>query len=176
MNMKKLLALALVLELAVKVSGCIIINPPGTKRKPTENENITVKEDLQNYIEAMTPLASLEAEAVGAYDDVSGDNYTDDNTMLDAVKNTVLPKYTSLVNQVKAIDPQTKEVQDVHDLYVQAAETQLSAFHDIIEALEEQDMDIVTRANGKLADAREGMADFDEQLTALAEQYNVDLN
>jgi len=134
------------------------------------------QDHLVNYInDGVKPLAPLEAEAVRAYEGATGDNYTDDETLYNKLDKEVIPKYSKLVKKVKAIKVNDPEIKKIHQIYIDSAEKQYSAFEMFIEALEKQDAEIVTAANKKLAEGKEVMDQYNKELKALADERKVDL-
>jgi len=137
---------------------------------PTEEQD-----NLVNYInEDVKPLASLEAEAVRAYEGATGDNYTDDETLYNKLDKEVIPKYSKLIKKVKAIKVSDSEIKKIHQEYIDSAEKQYSAFEMFKEALEKQDASIVTEANKKLSEGKEGLDQYNKDLKALADERNID--
>ena len=87
---------------------------------PTEEQD-----NLVNYInDDMKPLGPLEGEAVKDYEGVTGDNYTDDETLYNALDKGVIPKYAKLIKKLEAVDVSDKEIKEIHKNYVDAANAQ----------------------------------------------------
>ena len=63
-------------------------------------------------------LADLETEAMQKYESVTGDNYTDDFVLYETLSNEIIPTYRKFVEGLEEIKPKTKEVQELHGLYV----------------------------------------------------------
>ena len=106
--------------------------------------NDPVQDDLLNYInKEMADTSKLEEKAVSAYEAVSGINFTDDETMHEALVNEVLPNYSKLIDHLTAVNIETDEVQAVHDHFIKGAEAQLKAFETIVEGLEKQDSELI---------------------------------
>lgn len=135
----------------------------------------SIKKDLTNYIKEELPTVfKLETDAINSYASVSGANYSDDQTMYKTMKETVIPTYKRFVDKLDKINPKTKQVNDAHEIYVTAAKTQLKAFNEILTALENQDVDLITQANTKLSSAKDGIMDFKDKISDLCNEYDVD--
>jgi hypothetical protein len=138
--------------------------------------NDPVQDDLLNYVnKEIKPAGKLEAAAVSAYEGVSGANYTDDQTMYDALTKEVIPNYTEFIKELDSVKIETDELRKIHEIYMEGAEIQLKAFVTIKQALEEQDPALVQKANGMLADAREHIQNYKSKLNKLAKDHNVKL-
>lgn len=135
-----------------------------------------VQEDLLNYINTeLSTLADLETEALQKYESVTGDNYTDDFVLYETLSNEIIPTYRKFVEGLEEIKPKTKEVQELHGLYVEAANTQYNAFVQIMAAIEQLDTNIIANANEKLSEGRKKLREFETKLLELAEEHNVTL-
>jgi hypothetical protein len=116
-----------------------------------------VKEDLLAYINTELPkIATYEADTIAAYEAVSGDNYTDDYTMYEVLTTTIIPTYRELVKGIEAITLRlkTKEVRDLNEKYVEAADTQMNGFVILMNALETQDSSLIVPFNERLDHGR----------------------
>jgi hypothetical protein len=140
----------------------------------TQCSSDPVEKDLLNYINVELPkVASLESEAVGAYESVAGENYTNDSAMYYKIKEVVLPKYTEFATKLKAITPATDELKKIHAEYVEASQDQLEGFTIILDALEKQSIEEVKQANVDLAAAGKLISDWKKDLTETCKKHNV---
>lgn len=163
--MKKLLHLFVIVLVAVSVVGC------------GSNNNVSVHDDLLNYANVeIQKVVGLEDSVAQSYESVSGNNYTDDPTMLNALENDIIPGSSKLIEAAKNIKPQTKELTDVHDIYISAINDQHDAFKTMVPALEKQNVDGITKANEKLDSAREKTRNYLDELEILADKNGVTFN
>ncbi len=133
-----------------------------------------VQQDLLNYINVEMPkVATLESEAITAYESISGENYQNDSIMYFTMAETVVPKYQEFYTTLESIKPATAEVASLHKEYVHAAADQLDAFRLIIEAIEKQDPQIITRANEDLAEGRALLKMWRADLDSACLKHNV---
>lgn len=136
-----------------------------------------VQTDLLNYINVEMPkVATLESEAISAYGSISGENYQNDSIMYFTITETVVPKYEEFYGILKDIKPATAEVQSLHKEYVQAAADQLEAFKLILDAIEKQDVLIITKANEDLAEGRALLKMWRADLDSACVKHNVVFN
>ncbi|MEH7176936.1 hypothetical protein [Neobacillus vireti] len=153
--------------LAVAVFGCLLV---------LAGCGGPVQDDILNYInEELKTAQTLEEKAVSAYEGVAGANYTDDQTMYDALVNEVIPTYTDLLNELETVSIESDELKEIHAIYLSGAQKQYSAFEKIIEAIEKQDSGIIDEANQLLEEGRLEIEDYNNQLDALAEEHNVEI-
>ena len=153
--------------LAVMVFGCLLV---------LAGCGGPVQDDILNYInEDLKSAQNLEVKAVSAYEGVAGANYTDDQTMHNALVNEVIPTYTKLLNELESVSIETDELKEIHAIYLSGAQKQFSAFEKIIEAIEKQDTGIIDEANKLLEEGRLQIEDYNDKLDALAEENNVEI-
>lgn len=161
--MKKVNLFFLLMILAVTFVGCSFKDP--------------IQDDILKYVnEDLPPIASLEAESVLAYQNATGDNYKDDNDLYQTLELNVIPKYRDFVNELETISPDTKELRNIHEVYIEAANNQLNAFLKVQSAIENQDSELIIEANQMLADSRAKLRQWQGDLKDLAKEHNVDLN
>lgn len=138
--------------------------------------NDPVQDDLLNYInKEIDVVADLENKAVSKYESVTGVNYTNDQTLYDALLGEILPTYQDFLKKLEAISLETDEVKKIHEKYIEAANLQYDAFVKILSALQKQDITIIEEANGMLADARKMLRDYQEDIKKLAKEHDVEL-
>lgn len=158
--MKKLLSTIFTLALTVLVVGC---SSPET-------------DELLNYInEEMLPLADKEEEILNEYGAVTGANYVDDFTTYTHLADIVTPLYQDFIADIEAVEFKSSEIKDVHEIFIDAHNTQYNAIIKMLSALETQDYDLAIEANEMLEEGRAGMRDYQYELQELAEKYNVEL-
>jgi len=138
---------------------------------------VSVQDDLLNYINVEMPkLADLESKATDAYASVSGENYQNDSIMYFTIQQNVIPPYEEFNSIIKTIKPSTPEVQAMHNEYVEAAKDQLEAFQLVLEAIEKQDAEIITKANEDLDKAKQLLIYWRKDLDEACKKYDVALN
>ena len=137
-----------------------------------------VSDDLLNYVNNQLPkVADNESKAVESYESVSGDNFTDDETMYYVIQNEVIPVYRKFIDQLESISKEleTEEVKKVHEKYIEAAKVQNTAFMLILSGLENQDYNEMAEANEKLDKGRKLLREYKSDLKKICKENNVDL-
>jgi hypothetical protein len=132
-----------------------------------------VSKELITYInDDMQPLAEQEEELMELYNGVTGDNYTDDIELYDVLEELV-PMYNDFIEDVEAVDISSKEIRDVHELYIEAINLQSEAFIGIQDAIEYQDRLGIQDANSRLSKARKLFRQYEEKMQELMKEHNV---
>ncbi|WP_130293409.1 membrane lipoprotein lipid attachment site-containing protein [Fictibacillus sp. BK138] len=135
-----------------------------------------VQDDLMDYINEKTPkLAEKELAAVGKYENVTGANYTNDETLYFALKDEIIPEYNDFINELEAVEIETDDLRKIHEDYIEAANIQSSAFLMIVTAIENQDSSLINEANEKLNTARKMIRDYQTDIDKLAKEHDVEL-
>jgi hypothetical protein len=126
----------------------------------TEEHVDLVKIDLLNYYDKMEKIFVLEAEAITAYSNVTGDNYKDDTTCYNALVNVVIPKYQVFIQQLMNISPTTQEVINIHRILVEGSNLQLQAFQMYQTAITQKDKEFINKGNQTMSLAKQKMQEF----------------
>jgi hypothetical protein len=103
-------------------------------------------------------VTDSEQEGRKAYLGVVGNNYTNDDSLIRAFKQTVIPKYAEHLAALKEIRPTTEEVSFIHNQYIDVYTLQYEAFCGMLEALEINDERKFTDYNNKIVEAKEMMS------------------
>ncbi|MGG3887638.1 hypothetical protein [Metabacillus fastidiosus] len=135
-----------------------------------------VQEEIISYVnEDLPEIAKLEEEVIGKYDNVTGENYKDDEILYDALTNEIIPDYSQLIDKLEAIQLSDKELRDIHEDYIEAANQQYSAFTKMLAAIENQDYALIEEVNGILSQSRKDMRDYQYDLKEYAEENDVEI-
>jgi len=135
-----------------------------------------IQEDLLSYINNdIAPLSSVEAKMIADYESVTGQNFTDDETTFNMLMDNIIPAYNDFSDKLLKIQPETPEVRELHDLYINLSGIQKSAFIGLADALDKQDLGLVNDANAKLDQANKLSRDYQTKLQDMAKKYNVEL-
>lgn len=167
------------LILSMGLYGCEINTPSNsttdvTTTKIGNKNDSNVQDDLLKYINtSIKELEELESKKISSYDSISGDNYTDDTTMYNEMLEEVIPTTKKLIAAAEEVETETREVRELHEIYLEAINVEYSAFCTILEALEQQDFNMISDANDKLTKARKGIRDFKSEMKELAEKYDI---
>ncbi len=146
---------------------------------PAQSDPEKAKAEIQKYLnEDLLPLAPLEKEMLESYASVVGANYTDDKTLHTELSTKTLPTAKKLNEGAvelagKITDP---ELLEVHNKYLEYVGNLISGFEIMIEALEKQNVVMITNANSKINDANTVIAEYKDEMGALIEKYDVPTN
>ena len=162
------------------VTKKIVREEEGLKSKVKESvvsSSNPIRDELLTYVNVELPkIADLETSAVNSYSSVTGSNYKDDETTYKAVRDDVLPKYKEFRDKLEAISIKLKttEVRKLNESYIDAANTQLSAFSILLAAIDKQDLTLISQANEKLDKGRKLMRVTLNEFSVLAEKNKVE--
>ena len=135
-----------------------------------------LQKDLSNYVNnSLGELAVQEEEALAMYESVSGENYTDDQTMYLALTEEVIPMYRDFIADLESVEVETDELRALHEQYIDAANLQQSAFLTLAQGLIEGDYTMVDEANQKLATAKKMIRDYLNEMNVLMEENGLEL-
>ncbi len=130
--------------------------------------------ELIDYInKEIPPIAKLETKVTNEYEAVSGDNFSNDQVMQDALLNEIIPNSSKLIDTAEAVVIVNKQLRDAHEIYIAAINKQHNAFNLIVNALNTADVEMVSKANILLSEARKGMRNFLSEINNLKKEYNV---
>ena len=131
-TLKKILVMCMTLVVMVGVTGCV---------------DSDKQERLIQFINVdLSEAKELETEANELYTNNVGDNYESDEALYNALKDTIVPNYEKMVKDVSAIDlGEYTEFNELKSLIIQYWSKKLEAFNKMIDALEAQDSDRVTK-------------------------------
>ncbi|HLU24072.1 MAG TPA: hypothetical protein VKZ77_16540 [Bacillaceae bacterium] len=135
-----------------------------------------LKKAFAEYVNAIKQLAPEEGRLISLYSSVTGENYVNDETLYTTLKKEVVPGYNQFVDDVEEILPRNKEIRAAHEQYIEAVNTQYSAFTLILSAIDAQDPDIITEANGKLSIAKTIMDEYLNTIEQLSEKTGIPLD
>ena len=124
------------------------------------------KKEYQAYMNSMKTLVSPENSILTKYGSVTGDNYTDDETMYEVLTDLV-PEMNRFIARVEKIQPKNTTLRSIHKIYISGWNLQFQAVLLTLEALEDQSYAGMARANNVLSQGRSKMSDFRARLQGL---------
>ena len=116
------------------------------------------KEEVQAYVEEVGAISEEESSIINDYASVTGDNYTNDATLLAMIVD-LIPRCNAFIAKLEAITPPS-ELRAAHETWIRAWNLQAEAFILVQVAITNNDGSLVVEANEKLAEARKLMRDF----------------
>ncbi len=160
MKTRKIVSILIVLALAFSMLTACAPDP--------------IQTDLKSYINDQIPaVQTLRDQASTAYNEVAGDNYQDDATMIAALTDTIVPAASGALEAAQKLAPETKEVADVNDQLIAALTSYVNGYTTLLEALTNGDAAKVDEAQIFLTSAQTEDADFFTALTTLATDHNL---
>lgn len=136
------------------------------------------QDELIQYINTELPkIATMEKNATDKYDRVVGENFKDDATFYKTLNEEVIPKYKKFIEALEDISKNLNdpEVIKLNETYIDAANTQYSAFTTMLAAIDAQDLTLMSQANEKLDMGRKLMRQWQLNLKTLAKKHNIKL-
>jgi len=146
------------------------------KEDEKEEENNLVKQDLENYLDHFEELGQLEDTVIQSFEGVTGENFVDDETMYTELTETTLPEAEVLLSTLRGIEPETEEVAELHETFIEGWETQKKAFQTFVEGLEENDDSIIEEGNEILDEGYYIINQFSVEIEQLLEEHQVQID
>ncbi len=131
-----------------------------------EEEEVTLKTDLQHYLEEARSWAPMEAQINGPIETVERSYYADDHFVLSTLK-PVVSLAQDYVGKLEDYEPQTLLLQGLHRRYIEAWRSHELACRTIVEAMEKKDYILLAKGTQELRRARSALRDV------LAELYRL---
>lgn len=133
-----------------------------------EFELTPIRQDLINYESEIKKISSLEIEAIEAYSNVTEKNFKDDSTLKNTLISKVIPIYSDFADKLRKISPQTVELRNIHQNYIEGATLQLEAFRIIIMGIEKEDRSLIQRASETLEQGKDKIHQWQEGMATIS--------
>ena len=139
--------------------------------------NSTSKELVKYVNTDMKQLAINETKMLNSYNSVIGANYTDDLTFYSEIKNVSLPAADDLLSDANKIYRRlsSKEIKEVHSIYVDFCTTYREGFENIIEGMAIQDNSLIQKGAKKLLKTERLSSDYLNALENLCDKYGIEI-
>jgi hypothetical protein len=133
-----------------------------------------VRRDLADYVnQGILNIAELEQKSLQRYASVTGQNYTTERRVYEALRDHVVPLYKRFVEGLRKIRPETEEVKKLHKIYIMGAEHLYEGFKTKMYGLEMKDEKIVLAANEKIQRGAVQNQKWRTELVALARKHGL---
>ena len=130
--------------------------------------------DIVNYVnQGLFPIAELEQKSLESYASVTGKNATTNKKLFETLRDFVIPTYKRFVKGLKNIPIKNHEVQQVHAIYIKAAESTLEGFQTIMIGSGNNDETVIRQGNKKLEEGRAGIEKWATELAVLYKKHGV---
>lgn len=135
-----------------------------------------VQDDILSYLngDKMEELAQMEQEILADYDSLSA-SAMDDLEVATFLEESVIRPYSEFIKELEDFEINTAEVQEIHDIYIDATNYQYEGFLVIKEGLEASDIAIVEEGNEFLAEGRALIERYTNELETLADEHDIEL-
>ena len=172
---KQLLITIFLISSLILLPGCSNNNQDvSINKENTTSTSTSIPNDLLNYINNELPkIAQVETIVTDGYNNLIEEEYIDNFTIFKILSDSIIPNSRKLIEEAELIQPSTKEVREIHELYINAITQQDSAFTLMLSALENQDYEVLTKANEKLNEGRKAIRDYTYEIESLAKSNNV---
>ncbi|HEY3306905.1 MAG TPA: hypothetical protein VGJ93_00475 [Desulfuromonadaceae bacterium] len=131
-----------------------------------------VKKDIISYSKTVIPIINNFDDVIGKkLDEVSKEK--DKNVFMKKTKGELLPILKDFREKVVAVKPASKELQDVHNLYVDMVNTTESGMKLLVESLEKQDHSIYKVAMDKINAGQDMENKYKSAFKELATKHGV---
>lgn len=149
----------IILIIVLMLTGCI-------------NKN---KRDLFNYVNAeLPPVVEIENTALEKYNNLISNNDYTYSMFYSTLKDEIIPTYEDFLNQLMKISPKTKELKEIHSLYIEGAKYQLKALKLLQKGIEEKDNELLLKSSDLLKKSKEYMTKYKNKIVTLAEKYHME--
>lgn len=133
-----------------------------------------VKDDLISYINTKLPLVThLEEEALTEYESIVTEENYSYQALYNSLNDSIIPKYSEFVQKLEAISVNTKEVEEIHKLYLQGANKQLETFISLKEGMEDRDNEKLDKSNELLKESKNYMDRYRDEVLILADKHGI---
>ncbi len=156
MNRKPILWLLPLFILALAFAGC----------------GDEVVADLQQYLSQHDPLAQEQSDILAAYNKVVK---SPDDDFVKALNEDIIPQFTKLNKDIKAVKVTTDELKAVHAVWIEASDTHLKALETLRDGVEKKDQKKLEEGNKLLAEGNKLDEDYQKKLVELAAKHNFKL-
>ena len=150
-TLKKILVMCMTLVVMVGVTGCV---------------DSDKQDRLLQFINVdLSEAKELETEANDAYTKVKEDENSGDAEFKQVLQDTVIPNYEKMVKQASNV---------MKSLLIQYWTKKLEAFNKMVDAVETQDEDRISKANELIEDADSVYDKYEKERDRLMDEYEVE--
>jgi hypothetical protein len=130
---------------------------------------------LEYLNDGILRIYELEQSALKHYAGVTGENYSSDEALYEALKESVIPTYSRFVMLLEEIQPPNDELVALHSIYIKSAHSFQTGFAILLAAIGKKDPAMVEQANTYITEARQKGEAWREEFFALCEKKGIKL-
>ncbi len=132
------------------------------------------KRQLAIYLnQDIMTVVQLEEAALKDYSSVTGENYTNDHTLYEVLREKVIPNYSRFVNLLEKLELPNDDLMQLHSTYVRGAHSCQTGFALLLAAIEKQDPQLVQRANKHIVEGRQRGEQWQKEFIDLCQKKGV---
>ncbi|MFO7952178.1 MAG: hypothetical protein R6U91_05170 [Bacillota bacterium] len=124
-----------------------------------------------NYHHKIEELIEKDEEIQEAFEGVTGDNFISEQVLHDELKKNIIPKSEDLLDSLEDVDLETEEIRETHQTFEEAYSTLLQGYNLWVEAIQEEDQDMVEEAVELVEEGKTLKQTFLKELDQLFQNY-----
>ncbi len=169
--MKKTYIAVLTLVLACALAGC-------GKKEEAEDQAKDVKTDVIEFVNEELPAAKTERDsAIATYNAYFAEGSEQDlNAFKASLHDSAIPAMENCIAAINAIEVDTDEVSDLKNVYLQSVQKEYEAMKMVESAIDGQNADYLTQADGLISEAATLMSDYQTKLQTIANEQGIVVN
>lgn len=137
------------------------------------------QDEFLNYVngDAKKEVSELESKAKDSYASVTGDNFKDDQTLLQELRTNTSDLAKQTVEKATALGEtlEGEQLKKVHEICVTSLKDFQSGVDQLIQAVENEDDSQLSQINDLMSKANEEGTKYMEELKKLAEELDVEM-
>lgn len=166
--MKKFISKILIMSVV-----CVLLTGCGKKEEKVDN---AVKDDLVEFVSV--ELVSVQEErdsAIEQYNEYFSKEGVSPDEFLTTLELETVPKLTSYIDKLNALEVSTDEVKELKELFVNSTNKQLEAMNFVVIALKDKDTESLNKATTCLDESKTFLSQYEAKLKQLANDYDVEI-
>lgn len=137
------------------------------------------QDEFLNYVngDAKKEVSELESKAKDSYASVTGDNFKDDQTLLQELRTNTSDLAKQTIEKATALGAtlEGEQLKKVHEICVTSLKDFQSGVDQLIQAVENEDDSQLSQINDLMSKANEEGTKYMEELKKLAEELDVEM-
>ena len=168
---KKTYIAVLTLAFACTFAGC------GKKEETTEN-TVDVKADVVEFVNEELPAAKADHDsAVATYNAYFAEGSEQSlDEFKTALQDNAIPTMENCIATINAIEVETEEARDLKNTYLQSVQKEYEAMKMVVSAIDGENADYLTQADGLISEAATLMGDYQTKLQTIAGEQGIVVN
>ena len=168
---KRIFAILISMAMLLCVFGC------GKKDEgATETASTAVRDDVLKLVNADLPgIASDRDNAVNIYNSYF-ENGGDTQEWIGKVRDEAIPAYDTYLNNLKGLNYESSEVQELLDLYIKSSEAQRAAMQSVVDGVSNVDSEKLDEAQQSINDSKTYLSEYETKLTDLCSVNGITVN